>query len=230
MSILQEWAQGISWQWLLEELCVVVAAMFAITVHESAHGLAAYWLGDDTAKRMKRISLNPFRHIDVFGLLMLAIAKVGWAKPVPVDMSRFKNPKAGMALTALAGPVSNVLLALLASVFYPGLCARWLLTGSRVTEILYYLFYYLVIINAGLAVFNLIPIPPLDGSKLLAIVLPDSAHARLMRYERWGFLVLIALVLCGVLNTPLNFLRTGLMDGLAWLVRPLSDLFISILV
>lgn len=214
MGVLAEWASGIDLQWLLEELFVILSAIVAFTVHESTHGLVAHWLGDDTAKRMGRISLNPLRHIDPLGLVMLAVLQFGWAKPVPIDMRRFKNPKVGMAISALAGPVSNVLLALLATVFYRGARAGYLETGSAVWLNIALFFVYCRLINAGLAVFNIIPIPPLDGSKILAIVLPQRAHLFLMKYERYGFLVLALLLFSGVLDTPLMFLRGGLMTGL----------------
>lgn len=218
MAILKEWANGIDLTWILSELMVVIAAICAITVHESAHGLVAYWLGDDTAKRAGRISLNPLKHIDILGLVMLAIAKFGWAKPVPVDMRRFKNPKLGMALSALAGPMSNVLLAFIATIFF--CLTDWLYyrSGSEAWFWVSALFFYLQVINAGLAVFNIIPIPPLDGSKILAIILPEKAHAFLMKYERYGFIVLAVLLFAGVLDTPLSFLRDGLINGMDWLV------------
>lgn len=214
MKVLSQWAQGVDLKWLIEEAFVVIAAILAITVHESAHGLAAYWLGDDTAKRMGRISLNPLRHIDPLGLLMLAIVKFGWAKPVPINMKRFKNPKTGMALSALAGPAANVLLALLATVFYRIFVRAVFVSSSEVWYYLALFFLYVQLINAGLAVFNLIPIPPLDGSKIFAIILPEKAHTFLMKYERYGFTVLALLLFLGVLDTPLNFLRSGLINGL----------------
>lgn len=214
MNVLSQWASGIDLQWLLSEVFVILAAIIAITVHETAHGLVAYWLGDDTAKRMGRISLNPLRHIDPLGLLMMAIVKFGWAKPVPINMYRFKNKKSGMALSALAGPAANVLLALLATLLYQ-LFALCYYTGGK--ELWYYFslfFVYVQLINAGLAVFNILPLPPLDGSKILAIVLPEKAHAFLMRYERYGFFVLAALLFSGILDSPLQFLRSGLIEGL----------------
>ena len=218
MNVISQWAQGIDLQWLLAEAFIVLSAIISLTVHESAHGLAALWLGDDTAKRMGRISLNPLRHIDVLGLIMLATVKFGWAKPVPIDMRRFKNQKTGMALSALAGPASNVLLALLATVLYKIFASVYLTSDSDVCYYLALFFLYLQLINAGLAVFNLIPIPPLDGSKILAIVLPERVHTFLMRYERYGFLVLAVLLFAGVLDTPLSFLRNGLIDRLETLV------------
>ena len=162
-----------------------VAVLLCLTVHETCHGLAAYALGDPTAKRMNRLSLNPLHHIDWLGLASMLICGFGWAKPVPVDMRYFKNPKAGMALTALAGPVSNFLLALLAlfiaSLFPAG---GWFVSFLLTTAIL----------SIGLGLFNLVPIPPLDGSKVLFSMLPRKAYYTLMRYERYGMLVLLLLV------------------------------------
>ena len=113
---LNEWARGIDLTQIVEWLSFALAALIAISVHESAHALSALWLGDDTAKRMGRISLNPLRHLDVYGFFMMVLVHFGWAKPVPVNpyrMTKIKSPKVGMALTAAAGPISNVLLALL---------------------------------------------------------------------------------------------------------------------
>ena len=236
MSALNDWFQGIDLSRIIEWLMFAVAAIIAISVHESSHALSAYWLGDDTAKRMGRISLNPLRHLDIVGFLMMVVAHFGWAKPVPINpyrMTKVKNPKLGMALTAAAGPISNVLLALLFCFGYKLAEFRLLLDiqtgiitdyGTR-----YYLLYYLLnffyacfVLNAGLAVFNLIPISPLDGSKVFAIVLPNKAYAQLMRYERYGMFVLIALLYLGVLSGPLNFLVGGLLKGIQALVGPLA--------
>ena len=175
----------------------VAAVFLCLTVHESCHGLAALALGDSTAKSMHRLSLNPLRHIDWFGLLLMFVAGFGWAKPVPVDPRYFKKPKQGMALTALAGPVSNLLLAFLAL-----LAAKAIFLYTPDVPGWNALFNFLMItlapMSIGLGVFNLIPIPPLDGSKVLAVLLPDSAYIRLMRYERYGILVLLALSFAGV--------------------------------
>ena len=206
------WFAQLRWDVLLETSITVLSCILCITFHETCHGLAAWALGDPTAKRAGRLSLNPLKHIDLMGLVMLAVAKFGWAKPVPVDMRYFKKPKAGMALTALAGPVSNVLLAAVAlmcysvAAFYRNLWDGWVL------EYLQMFFASTAILSCGLAVFNLFPVPPLDGSKILAAVLPDVWYWKLMRYERYGMILLMVLLLTGVLDTPLSFLRDGLLD------------------
>ena len=181
----------------VSELLLRLAAVFlCLTVHETCHGLAAYALGDPTAKRQHRLSFNPLHHIDWMGLACMIFVGFGWAKPVPVDPRYFKKPKQGMALTALAGPVSNLLLAIL------------LLLGGKViylyapytafTDGLFQFLLSAAMLSVGLGLFNLIPIPPLDGSKLLAALLPDKQYLLLMRYERVGMLLLLALVWLGV--------------------------------
>lgn len=162
----------------------MTAVLLCLTVHETCHGLTAYALGDPTAKSRHRLSLNPLRHIDWFGLLMMFAAGFGWAKPVPVDPRYFKNPKRGMAVTALAGPASNFLLALLLMFAASLLRAGWLMGFLIDTAIL----------SIGLGLFNLVPIPPLDGSKALFALLPQRAYLTLMRYERYGMVVLLLLV------------------------------------
>lgn len=223
-----QWLQQLDYTWFLETAIVALAALFCISVHETCHGLAAYWLGDPTAKRMGRLTLNPIRHIDPIGLLMMIIAHFGWAKPVPVDPRYFENPKARMALTALAGPVSNVLLALLAGILSAGAAFASYFVTSRVLYYVYLLLVYIEILSAGFAVFNLIPIPPLDGSKILFSVLPEEAYNTLMRYERYGFLVLILVVTSGFLDGPLEMLRSGLMAGVDWVSQGFFDLLVKL--
>ena len=214
MNGFRAWLSQLQFDGVWQTAILVCASLLCITLHETCHGLAAYWLGDPTAKRMGRLTLNPLKHVDISGLLMMALFRFGWAKPVPIDMRRFKNPKAGMALTALAGPVSNVLLAFVAAILYllcAGLYAREQTTAVYVLGLF---FGYVEVLSAGLAVFNIIPIPPLDGSKVLFALLPPKAYNWLMRYEKYGMFVLMALLFLGVLDVPLDFLRGGLMNGL----------------
>ena len=174
---------------ILLRLCAV---FLCLTIHETCHGLAAYALGDPTAKRAHRLSLNPLRHIDWLGLAMMFVAGFGWAKPVPVNPNYFKKPKQGMAVTALAGPASNFLLALLAM-----LISRLIYLYAPYNPVWQTVFdfclYTVAPLSIGLGLFNLLPLPPLDGSKVLAMFLPDRAYAVWMRYERYGMLVLLLL-------------------------------------
>lgn len=168
------------------------AVLLCLSVHETCHGLAALVLGDPTAKARHRLSLNPLRHIDWLGLAMMFVAGFGWAKPVPVNPNYFKKPKQGMAVTALAGPASNFLLALLTM-----LISRLIYLYAPYNPVWQTVFdfclYTVAPLSIGLGLFNLLPLPPLDGSKVLAMFLPDRAYAVWMRYERYGMLVLLVL-------------------------------------
>ncbi len=214
MDAFRAWLSQLQFDGVWQTALLVCASLLCITFHETCHGLVAYRLGDPTAKRMGRLSLNPLRHVDIMGLLMMALFRFGWAKPVPVDMRNFKNPKTGMAITALAGPVSNVVLAYLAvllysvGAFFYQRSGGWLLYGLLV------FFMYVEIISAGLAVFNVFPIPPLDGSKVLFAFLPDRTYEKLMRYERYGMTLLMVLLVTGAIDTPLGAMRLWLLRGL----------------
>lgn len=182
----------------LEGIVLRLASVFlCLTIHESCHGLAAYALGDPTAKRAHRLSLNPLRHIDWIGFVMMIVAGFGWAKPVPVNPNYFRKPKQGMAVTALAGPVSNLLLAVLflgiGKVIY--LYAPY---SEGMNVFLEWCLFTVAPMSVGMGLFNLIPIPPLDGSKVLAVLLPERAYRWLMRYERFGIFALWLLVALGV--------------------------------
>ena len=208
MSYLRDLFQALNISDLTDAATRLVGVFLCLTIHETCHGLAAYALGDPTAKSMRRLSLNPLRHIDWIGLCMMFFCGFGWAKPVPVDPRYFRKPKQGMALTALAGPVSNLLLALLLLLF-----SRLIYDFAPYSDLWNLLFGFLLDtagaaidreagflagLSIGLGVFNLVPIPPLDGSKVLAAFLPDHAYFQLMRYERYGMLLLIFLSFRGV--------------------------------
>ncbi len=185
------WEQ-FDWAALLDAVERLACVLICLTVHETCHGLAACALGDPTARRQHRLSLNPLHHIDWLGLLSMLLCGFGWAKPVPVDMRYFKRPKTGMALTALAGPVSNFLLALLA-MFAASRIAAWAAPGAFALWLFYFLL-DIAVLSIGLGLFNLIPIPPLDGSKVVFSLLPEKWYYTLMRYERYGMLVLLLLM------------------------------------
>ncbi len=212
---LQNLAQNLDVASMGEMVLRVAAVFLCLTVHETCHGLAALALGDPTAKSMHRLSLNPFRHIDWLGLGMMLVAGFGWAKPVPVDPSYFKKPKEGMALTALAGPVSNFALALLAMLVCKGiyLYAPYNAVWNMVFE---YLLYMVAPLSVGFGLFNLLPIPPLDGSKVLGALLPDHLYFMQMRYERYGMLVLLVIAFFGigdgVVGTAINGVYLGLFN------------------
>ena len=177
---------------LNQSLMRIIPALICITFHELAHGFTAYKLGDSTAKNMGRLTLNPIKHIDPIGLLMMLVMRFGWAKPVPVNMRNFKHPKRYMAVTALAGPVSNIILAILMAMIF-GLVIRFLndiSAGAVISELIFNTIY----ISIALAVFNMLPLPPLDGSKVLFSLLPEKAYNKLMQYERFGMIALLAVV------------------------------------
>ncbi len=184
--------RGMNWGYLLELAYNIIPALLSIIVHEICHGLAALAMGDRTAKRQGRLSLNPLRQIDPFGILMLVVFRIGWAKPVGVNMMSFKNPKRGMAVTALAGPASNFVLAAL-TMFAYGLLYP-LIYGGRIGTTVLNTLSLTSYISISLGLFNLIPFPPLDGSKVLFALLPDGTYMNLMRYERYGMMILVAVV------------------------------------
>ena len=203
---------GFDFSYLLSILLGVVPSLLCITLHELSHGLVAYALGDPTAKRAGRLTLNPIKHLDPIGLLMMLVFHVGWAKPVPVNMNRFRNPKRGMALTALAGPGANLIIAAFFLFLY-GICYIPL-NRSAAGRYFLEMIDLTAVISIGLAVFNLLPIPPLDGSKILFSFLSDEGYRFLMRYERYVSLLLFALVWAGVLGRPLSAAINWVYDAL----------------
>lgn len=204
---------GIDWQGMGAMALRIVAILLCLVVHEVCHGLAAWYLGDPTAKESHRLSLNPIRHLDIFGLVMMFAVGFGWAKPVPIDPRYFRHPKAGMAVTALAGPVSNFVLAYLASLGVSALAAVVAVKGAGDGLMLAFEFcYLLMLMNIGLGVFNLIPFPPLDGSKVVAMFLPDKWYLLWMRLERYGMLLLMMVLWFGWLDGILGTARDGITD------------------
>lgn len=213
MEELSAFLNHMDWDGLISLVLRVVAVMLCIMIHEISHGLAAYWLGDPTAKAQHRLSLNPLRHIDPFGALMMLLVGFGWAKPVPVDLRFFKKPKAGMAITSLAGPISNFLLA------YVMLLVAYTVLGvsGGASELVWEIIDFCTLtagLSIGLGVFNLIPFPPLDGSKVVGAFLPDRVYYKILRYEFAGTIVLMALLWLGVLDTPLYAVRSWITEQL----------------
>ncbi len=209
---------------LLELSIRLLAVVAILPVHELAHALVADKLGDTTARRMGRLTLNPLRHLDLLGTVMVLFAGFGWAKPVPVDMRAFKNPKRGMAVVALAGPVSNFVLTMLFLLVQKVLV---LVFGRGMPEAVYnviQIFDMLAYISTALGVFNLLPIPPLDGSRILGLFLPDKLYYGIMRYERFIMLGVFALLFTGVLSAPLAIVIEQMYNLLDLLTVPFSTI------
>lgn len=194
---------------LIVMLFTIPALLIAFPVHEFSHGITAYALGDKTAKNMGRLTLNPIKHLDVLGTICIIFLHFGWAKPVPVNPNNFKNPKAGMSLTALAGPVSNFILAFL-SLFLEGLYI--IAMGNKVASGVLYVISYIIVnflytsafINISLGIFNLIPIPPLDGQKIIGFLLPDSLQNFFDRNGMYFQVLLMILLFTSLLTAPLS--------------------------
>lgn len=174
-------------------LYIIPAALIAIMCHELCHGLASHLLGDPTPKEQGRLSLNPLKHLDLMGTLCLILFQFGWAKPVQVDPRYYKNPKWGMALVALAGPLANFILAFIAGLIYV-LIYKYA-SYTELIEVILYFVTYLMVINIGLGVFNLIPIPPLDGSKIVGAILPNDAYNQYMKYQKYGMFFIFGLLI-----------------------------------
>ena len=204
------WA-GLDWSVLTNILMRILPALLCITLHEIGHGYAALWMGDTTARDQGRLSLNPIHHIDPMGLVMMVVFRFGWAKPVPIHMYRFRNPKRGMALTALAGPVTSILLSALMLLLYGFL---YPLDNSPAGTFILTIVGTTAYLSLSLGVFNLLPVPPLDGSKVLFSLLSDEAYDKLMHYERYGMLLLFALLSSGILTGPLSTVTEWLFDRL----------------
>lgn len=193
-----------------------IVLLTTLPVHESAHGLVSYWLGDPTAKAQGRITLNPLRHLDPIGSAMLLFVGFGWAKPVPVDARYYKNPKLGMALTAAAGPLSNLLMATLALIIYKTV---FYATMGAVNAFVLLVLETMVFTNIVLGMFNLLPCPPFDGSRIFLFFLPDKWYFGVMKYERYIMGVVFVLLFFDVLDKPLQFLYTNCYHALDVLTR-----------
>lgn len=184
----------------------------ATPLHEFAHALIAVKLGDDTPRLRGRLTINPTAHIDKRGALMIFLFGFGYAKPVEVRMRHFKKPKRDMALVALAGPVSNILQALILLFIYNTLYYFGSANDNIMMSYMGLFFFYAAVINVNLAVFNLLPIPPLDGSRLATALLPAKYYYKIMQYERYIMIGLFVLLFTGVLSTPLSFLSSAVLS------------------
>ena len=210
--------------YIIQLLLCLPIIFFSLSLHETAHGFVAYKLGDPTARNLGRLTLNPLKHLDPIGFICMLLAGFGWAKPVPIETRNFKKPRRDIALTSVAGPLSNLLLAFVLVIIYR-LSFQALSTVSGKFAILAYYAYVFIILgiqmNITLAVFNLLPIPPLDGSKILYMFLPTRIYFKIAPYERYisiAFMILLALgVISPLLSTVTDFI-VNLMLKIVWLI------------
>lgn len=204
---------------IVEILAILVIVFLVLPFHEWAHAFTASKLGDTSIKYRGRLTLNPLAHIDPFGALALLLFGFGWAKPVPVDPRSFKKPKLGMGVVALMGPVANIVAAIAGGLIFQAIAkfAPQFFAGQGVGYYVYLFLSFYVQINVRLAVFNLLPIPPLDGSKILFVFLPDKAVSWFYRYQQIISIILIALLWIGALSIPLNFLSNYLLNFVNWI-------------
>ena len=210
MGMFSQLAQGVDWSSMGAMALRIVAVLLCLVVHEVCHGLAAYWLGDPTAKQSHRLSLNPIHHLDPFGLLMMVVVGFGWAKPVPINPRYFRHFNRDMMLTALAGPASNLLQAIgwavvLKLVVMLGISERFVISVCAAG----------ISVNLMLMAFNLIPIPPLDGGRILRGLLPSSGRSLLDRIEPYGMVILVVLMAGG----GLGFFARPFLEAGRWLVE-----------
>lgn len=200
-------------------VAIVVATVLSITFHEMAHGYAAYFMGDNTAKIYGRLSLNPLKHIDWIGALCLAVFKFGWAKPVPINPANFKHKKAGLIIVSLAGPVTNFLLAFIFVMLYYSTYS----VAFFSTPIIRYIIIHTIYLNLGLGIFNLMPIPPLDGSKILACFLKPGAAYKYLSFERYGTFVLFLCLAVRPLNKVFTLILGTLQSGILNLFESIAN-------
>ena len=211
----------INTQSIIEMIVVAVITIASITIHEFSHGYASYLLGDDTPKVYRRLTLNPLKHIDIIGAICLALFHFGWAKPVPINTNNYKNKRLGVVIVSLAGPLSNLILAFVATFI-------WIAFAGQN----YYLLFamqMMALLNLGLAVFNLIPIPPLDGSRIVSVFLSQRARNKYNSIEKYGvifmFIIFLIPVLGTLFTTLLDFGVKGILKGYIFIISQIVGLF-----
>lgn len=196
---------------ILALLVSIPGLLLAISMHECAHGYAAYFMGDRTAKYSGRLSLNPLHHLDLVGTLCMLFFHFGWAKPVPINPNNFKRGRLGIIVVSLAGPFANFIIGLLSALIYLYILL-FVRSSAPIWDFMQMVFLYSTYMNIGLMIFNLIPIPPLDGSKILMEFLPYRIKYQIYRYERYFGLILILLVYMGTMTPILSALQGVVLD------------------
>ena len=206
---------------LLNLLLTIPCVLFALTFHEFAHGWVANKMGDDTAKNFGRLTLNPLKHLDIFGTICMIFFSFGWAKPVPINSRKFRNPKWGMALTAAAGPLMNIIVAFISAFVFRLLCLVFVNVypqsdiAANLQQVILTLFFTFHYLNLYLGIFNLIiPIPPFDGSRIVFIFLPTKWYFGIMKYERYILIGLLILFWTGVISVPISGLVSTVSDAM----------------
>ncbi len=227
-------SNGFSLESLLSLLLSLPILLFSLSCHEVAHGYIAYKMGDPTARNLGRLTLNPLKHLDPMGTILMLLVGYGWAKPVPINTRYFKNPKKGMVLTALAGPVTNLLLGLVLSILcapFPILMMTLFIKESTsaftitITSIIYDTLYYGAYLNIVLAVFNLFPVPPFDGSRIFLSFLPPKWYFGIMKYEQYILIITLVLFYLDILTVPVAFITNFIFAGIQYLVYAIIGLF-----
>lgn len=212
---------------LMQFFVRLIVAFTALPIHEFAHGYIADKMGDHTARYQGRLNINPFTHMDLIGTVCLVLTGFGWGKPVQINPRNFKNPKAGMAISAAAGPLSNIVMAFITLTLSKVLF--YLPFENEVLSALLFMFQIMTTVNISLAIFNLIPIPPLDGSRIATLFLPERIYFSIMQYERFIFIGLFLLLWSGILDGPLYFFNSLIYQGLNFLtgfVDAIAKLFL----